>query len=275
MFRRKKDELEKYASQARRLIIEVACKSRTAHVGSALSCVDILTALYFHVLDINPRAWKKRDILVLSKGHAALALYSILTVKGLMKKDALLGYLQDKGSLPAHLDKVTNKWIEVSCGSLGHGFNMALGLAYGYKLKGIKRRVVAVIGDGETQEGSVWEGALFASHLGIDNFTAVIDYNNLQGYGRPREICHYEPVAGKWRAFGWEVDKVNGHDHYALISALEKKRIQGKPRVIIADTTKGKGVDFMEDQLKWHYFIVTDELKEKAMQQLCAPRGIR
>ena len=263
------NQLIAIATEVRKLIIEVACKSKTAHVGSCLSCADLLVALYFDVMSIDPGDWKRRDIFVLSKAHAALALYSVLTLKSLMRKKMLSGYLQNKGTLPAHLDRETNKWIEVSAGSLGHGFNIALGMAYAYKLKRDTRRIFTLIGDGESEEGSIWEGALFASRLGIDNFTAIVDYNKLQGYGRPNEICHYEPVADKWRSFGWEVTKVNGHDFNQILSALKKKRQERKPRIIIADTTKGKGVGFMEDQLKWHYFIVTDELKEKAMQGFC------
>lgn len=268
MDKRRSRELKKVSIEIRRLIIEAACRSKTAHVGSALSCVDILTALYFHELRIKPGDRQKRDIFVLSKAHSALALYATLTAKGFMPLKVLKGYLQNNGTLPAHLDRETSQWIEVSAGSLGHGFNIALGMAYGYKLTNDKRKVYALIGDGESEEGSIWEGALFGSKLGIDNFTAIIDYNNLQGYGRPREICYYEPVADKWKAFGWTVCRADGHDFVQLIKAFRMPH-RGKPKIIIADTTKGKGVDFMEDQMKWHYFIVTDELREKAIRCLC------
>ena len=125
-----------------------------------------------------------------------------------------------------------------------------------------------IIGDGESEEGSIWEGALFASKLGLDNVTVIIDHNNLQGYGRPTELCHFEPVVDKWQAFGWTPLRVNGHNFKEIDSALRKSS-DGKPKVIIADTTKGKGVSFMEDEMKWHYFIVTDELREKALGELC------
>jgi len=150
---------------------------------------------------------------------------------------------------------------------LGHGFNMGLGMAFGFKKKKQDRKVYALIGDGESQEGSIWEGALFGSKLGLDNFTAIMDYNNLQGYGRAREICSFEPVKSKWEAFGWHAIEVGGHDFDAIKGALCEDT-QGKPKIIIAHTTKGKGVSFMEDQLIWHYYIVTDEHRDKALREL-------
>jgi len=184
-----------------------------------------------------------------------------------MDRDTLSGYYKNDGTLPAHLDRFSTKGIETSGGSLGHGFNIGLGMACGFKKKNTGRNVYAVIGDGESQEGSIWEGALFAPKLGLSNFTAILDYNNLQGYGRARDICNYEPVRAKWQAFGWHTIEVDGHDHGALKKAFSEDS-QGKPKMIIACTTKGKGVSFMEDQLVWHYYIVTDEHKKKALEEL-------
>jgi transketolase len=266
--RSKNKELVKIADSVRQRIIELACSSGSGHVGPSLSCVDILVCLFFNEMNIEKNRWRSRDLFVLSKGHAAMALYSVLAEKGLISKKTLFGYLKDNGTLPAHLDRFTVRGVEVSAGSLGHGFNIGLGMAYGLKLKKSPRRVFAVIGDGESQEGSIWEGALFAPKLGIDNFTAIMDYNNLQGYGRPREICHFEPVADKWKAFGWQVHRVDGHSFPELKKALRTPS-RGKPKIIVADTTKGKGVSFMEDEMKWHYFIVTEELKEAALKCLC------
>ncbi|MFQ5861543.1 MAG: transketolase [Candidatus Brocadiales bacterium] len=259
------EKLSLIAKEVRKLIIEVAHRSKSAHVGTSLSCVDLMVSLYFHELHIDEKSWHNRDIFVLSKAHAAMALYAVLTIKGFIDKETFLNYMQDDGTLPAHLDRFTAKGIEVSAGSLGHGFNTALGMAYGFKTKGDKRNVFVLIGDGESEEGSIWEGALFAPKLGINNFTAILDYNNLQGYGRPNEICHYEPVEDKWKAFGWEVCRINGHNFSEIIQALKRPN-NGRPKIIIADTTKGKGVSFMEDELKWHYFIVTKDYKEKAMR---------
>lgn len=255
----------KTACQIRRNIIEMANRSQSPHVGSCLSCADILAVLYNDILRLEQ--WDKRDICILSKGHAAMALYSALYVKGLLSLKDIEGYYRDNGTLPAHLDRCTSKGIEVSAGSLGHGFNMGLGMAYGFKKQGVDRKVFAIVGDGECQEGSIWEGALFAGGLGLDNFTAIMDHNNLQGYGRPTEICAFEPVREKWSAFGWTALEVDGHDHEALAAALRQESY-GKPKILIAKTTKGKGVSFMEDQLIWHYYMVTDEHKQKALEEL-------
>lgn len=251
--------------EIRRKIIEATNRSKAAHVGSALSCVDILACLYFNEMKLSP--WEERDIFIMSKGQAALALYSTLAVKGIITESELQGYYIDNGVLPGHLDRFSAKGVEASAGSLGHGFNIGLGIAYGFKLNGSQRRVFALIGDGESQEGSIWEGALFASKLGIDNFTAIMDYNNLQGYGRPDEICSFEPVEEKWKAFGWNTFSVDGHDIGQISGALSRPS-GGKPSIIIAHTIKGKGVSFMENQLIWHYYIVTDEHKNKALEEL-------
>ena len=212
-------------------------------------------------------SWEQRDIFILSKGHAAMALYSTLAVRGILDRETIAGYYQDNGTLPAHLDRCPEKGIEVSAGSLGHGFNMGLGTAFGFKKQGSPRRVYALIGDGESQEGSIWEGALFAPALGLDNFCAIMDHNNLQGYGRPTELCSFEPVAEKWTAFGWHAVPVDGHDPDALREALQEDS-HGKPKMIVAKTTKGKGVSFMEDQLIWHYYLVTDEHRRLALEEL-------
>lgn len=258
-------EKSKISKEIRKTIIELAHKSKSPHVGSSLSCADILTVLYFDVLNFQP--WEERDIFILSKAHAAMSLYSTLATRGIIDKKLLDGYYQNEGTLPAHLDRFTAKGIEVSAGSLGHGFNIGLGMAFGFKKKGQNRKVYTVIGDGESQEGSIWEGALFGSKLGLDNFTAIMDYNNLQGYGRARELCSFEPIKSKWEAFGWHAREVSGHDFDALKDAL-CENTNGKPKIIIAHTTKGKGVSFMQDQLIWHYYIVTDEHKKKALLEL-------
>lgn len=253
------------ALRIRRTIIEMANRSKSPHVGSCLSCSDILAVLYDDILRLEP--WSSRDICILSKGHAAMSLYSALYAKGILTEHDIEGYYQDNGTLPAHLDRCPEKGIEVSAGSLGHGFNMGLGMAYGFKKQNSDRRVFAVIGDGESQEGSIWEGALFAGGLGLDNFTVIMDHNNLQGYGRPTEICAFEPMREKWSAFGWHAIEVDGHDHEALHAALIEDS-RGTPKILIAKTTKGKGVSFMEDQLIWHYYMVTDEHKRQALEEL-------
>lgn len=253
------------ARRIRRTIIEMANRSQSPHVGSCLSSADILAVLYDDILRLNP--WNNRDVFILSKGHAAMSLYSTLHHKGMLTQTDIEGYFLDNGTLPAHLDRCSDKGIEVSAGSLGHGFNMGLGMAYGFKKQHIDRQVYAIIGDGESQEGSIWEGALFAGGLGLDNFTAIMDHNNLQGYGRPTEICAFEPMREKWSSFGWLALEVDGHNHDELRAALREKS-QGKPKIVIAKTIKGKGVSFMEDQLVWHYYMVTDEHKRQALEEL-------
>lgn len=253
------------AKRIRHSIIELACVSQGPHVGTALSCADILTTLYFQVMRLDD--WESRDIGILSKGHAAMALYATLAEKGIIDKELLKGYCLNDGTLPAHLDRFSAKGVEVSAGSLGHGFNIGLGMAYGFKKRELDRRVFVVIGDGESQEGSIWEGALFAPTMGLDNFTVIVDYNNLQGYGRPNDICSFHPFAEKWQAFGWHTVEVDGHDHVALQRAMNEPTA-GKPRAVIAHTTKGKGVPFMEDQLVWHYYIVTEEIRKQSLEAL-------
>lgn len=258
--------LKDHSNRIRRKVIELANRSKSPHVGSCLSCVDILVALYFHKLKLDP--WDNdRDICILSKGHAAMSLYATLYERGILSKTDIDGFYQDNGTLPAHLDRSKGKGIEVSAGSLGHGFNIGLGMAYGFIKQNSQRNVYAIIGDGESQEGSIWEGALFAPALGIHNFTAILDHNNLQGYGRPLDICHFEPIREKWESFGWHVCDVDGHDHHEIIQALNEDS-NSKPKIIITRTTKGKGVSFMENELVWHYFVVTDDHKNIAMEEL-------
>lgn len=265
-----KDRLSALARDMRLLILETANKSRCGHVGSCLSIVDILTYLYQYDLNIQPgnTGSADRDYFILSKGHAALALYTTLYQKGILSRNMLDGFIADNGTLPAHLDRFSAPGIEVSSGSLGHGLSIGLGLAHGHKLKGKKNRFVVLMGDGEMQEGSVWEAAMLAPRLGVSNLTAIVDHNNLQGYGRPTELMHFEPIEDKWRAFGWNVLSANGHDFDEIHGALNTSFDNDRPRVLILRTVKGKGVSFMEDEMKWHYFIVTDDILEQAVREV-------
>jgi len=256
--------LRSLATNIRKHIIEIANLSKSPHVGSALSCVDILTTLYFDILNLND--YENRDIFLLSKAHSAMALYATLYERGLLSKDELLSYYQNGGLLPAHTDRFSNRYIEISAGSLGHGFPIGVGMAHSLKLEKSSRKVFVLIGDGESQEGSIWESAMLAPKLKLNNLTLIIDRNNLQGYGRADELLSYEPLDEKFKSFSWEVFRVNGHNFNELKSAIQTDT--ENPKVIIADTTKGFGVDFMEDELIWHYYIVTDEVKEKALKAL-------
>ncbi len=259
-------DMKKKAVNVRKNILRIANSSKGPHTGTALSCVDILTSLYFKYLNIENFEDENRDIFIMSKGHGAMALYATLHEKNLLSKEDLFSYYQNNGKLPAHLDKDTNQAIEVSSGSLGHGLPQSLGFAYSKKLKKLDSKVYVLMGDGETQEGSIWEAAMLAPKMGLDNLTVLIDRNNLQGYGRPSELFSFEPLDDKFKSFNWDVYRVDGHDFEALDKALSKETT--KPKAIICDTVKGKGVSFMEDEMKWHYFIVTDEFMEQGIKEL-------
>ncbi len=262
--------LQDKSKRIRSQILKMAHRSGGPHVGSCLSIVEILTYLYFCRLNITAQtiASDERDYFILSKGHAAMSLYATLAEKNIIDHEILKGYLLDNGTLPAHLDKFSAPGIEVSAGSLGHGLPMALGIAHGLKMRAKNNRVCVVMGDGETQEGSVWEAAMLAPTLDLDNLTVFIDHNNLQGYGRPLDLMHFAPILDKWQAFGWQVYECNGHDFQQIHNVSQQAFNSNGPSMVCLNTTKGKGVSFMEDELKWHYFIVTDELLTKALEEI-------
>ena len=258
------------AMSVREKILKMANRSKGAHVGSCLSVVDILTYLYFKELRIRPEdtLWEDRDYFLMSKGHGAMALYAVLAERGVIDEKLLKGYMQEDGTLPAHLDRFSVPGIEVSAGALGHGLSIAVGIAHGLKLRSKKNRVFVLMGDGECQEGSVWEAAMLAPKLKLSNLTVIVDLNDLQGYGRPSELVSFYPFAEKWKAFGWEAVEADGHNFDSLRSAFTRADRSSLPSVIIAKTVKGKGISFMEDELKWHYFIVTDEHLSAALMEL-------
>ncbi len=257
--------MQTITNNIRKTILDMANKSGSPHVGSALSCVDIISTLYFKVMNISKPIKKDRDYFILSKAHGAMCLYSTLLEKDFMSQEQIDGYYQNDGTLPAHTDRNTSDFIEISAGSLGHGLPIALGIAKSIKLRKESNKVFVLMGDGEMQEGSVWEAAMLAPKLGVNNLTIYIDHNNLQGYGRATELVEFYPVKEKWESFGWDTYVIDGHD----CEEIERvSKIQSdKPKAIICNTTKGKGVSFMEDELIWHYFIVTDEIKEKALKE--------
>ena len=238
------------------------------NVGSAMSVVDILAALYFHAAHVPSPDDPGRDRVILSKGHAASALYAALADKGFVDAADLEGYRLDGSHLAGHPSRGT-PGVEVSTGSLGHGLPVAAGMALAAKRAGESHRVFCVLGDGECQEGSIWEAAALAARLGLDNLVAVVDANGLQGYGRSDEILPRKHLRPAFEAFGWQAADVDGHDLAALTSTLAAAPEQpGVPTALVAWTVKGKGVSAMEDELGWHYFNVSEEQLEPFLEEI-------
>lgn len=254
-------DLTSLSASVRRSVIEMAYRARSAHTGGSLSSVEILTALYFGVLKIFPEepTHDKRDRLVFSKAHDCKALFAVLAERGFFPKERLKEYEQD-GGLPGHATRTALPGVEISAGSLGHGLSIASGMALAAKLDDKKHRVFVMLSDGECDEGSTWEAALFSGHHKLDNLIAVVDYNKIQSYGRTKDVLDLEPFTGKWRAFGWEAREVDGHDAYKVSEALRLLPFEkGKPSVLIAHTVKGFGGPVAHvDQVSSHYKPPTD-----------------
>jgi transketolase len=239
-------------------------EAKTSHIGSCLSVADILAVLYGRVLNVDPKrpAWPDRDRLIMSKGHAAAVTYAAVAEAGFMPKERLAEYARNGGQLYGHVTHMGVPGIEMSSGSLGHGLPVGVGMALTGKRSDATWRVFVVMSDGECDEGSNWEAILFAGHHKLDNLTAVIDYNKIQSLDWVEKTLRLEPLADKFRAFGWSVREVDGHDVGALGSAFQALPMEaGKPNAIIAHTVKGKGVSWMEGKVLWHYRPPTpDEL---------------
>ncbi|MBI4297171.1 MAG: transketolase [Chloroflexi bacterium] len=243
----------------------------SGHPGGSLSAVDILTALYFRIMRHNPRQprWPDRDRFILSKGHAAPALYAALAEAGYFPVEELRMLRRLGSPLQGHTDMTATPGVEMSSGSLGQGLSFGLGVALAARLDGKDYRVYVLLGDGECDEGQVWEATMAASHLRMDNIAAIVDRNQLQLDGWTRDIMSLEPLAEKWRAFGWHCLEVDGHDVEAVVSALEASRqVKGKPTVIIAHTIKGKGVSFMENNVDFHGRSPNAQELAKALEEL-------
>lgn len=263
--------LTQIARNVRKLAISVAFETKAHHVGAVLSCLDILTVLYFSVLNIDPKNPKKdeRDWFILSKGHAALALYAVLTERGYYNRELLKKFGADGSGLGGHPDKNCLPGIDVSTGSLGHGLPIGAGIAWLAKKENRDNRVFVLLGDGECNEGSVWESVMFAGHHKLNNLVAIIDYNRLQAFGFTDEIIKMENFTEKWLSFGWSVKEVNGHSVEQLSKILCKLPFEpGKPNLIIANTVKGKGVSDLENKLESHYLSLNEEQFKRAIKEL-------
>jgi len=258
------NKLEKISDQIRGQLVETSNKCHVPHLGGCLSCIDILVVLYWETLNIKPQDPKKAgsDKFILSKGHAAHALFTTLAYRGFFDRELLGSYGGVDSPLGEHPLPNCVPGVEIATGSLGHGLSFSLGMALAAKLKEETQHYFVLMGDGEINEGSIWEAALFAPMHKLDNVIAIIDYNKWQATGRSAEVMSLESIAEKWQAFGWEAFAVDGHDIEQLISTFNTaKKIKGKPVAIVANTIKGKGISFMEDDNNWHYRIpTTDEV---------------
>jgi len=266
-------ELTEKTYRIRRHVLEMTTAAGSGHPGGSLSCVDVITALYFHVMRHNPKnpSWPNRDRFVLSKGHAAPTLYAALAEAGYIPLDELKTLRKLGSPLQGHPDRNRVPGIENSSGSLGNGLAIANGMAAAAKIDGGDHRVYVLLGDGECQEGLVWEAAMFTAHYKLDNLTAVVDRNGLQIDGPTERVMSLEPLANKWRAFGWHVIEIDGHDIAAIINALEEaKQVKGRPTVVIAYLIKGRGVSFMEWVAGFHGKTLAPKDLEKALAELDA-----
>lgn len=264
-------ELNNKAYEIRKEIIRLGAHAREGHCAPALSIVEIMSALYFHCLRVDPRKpdWPERDRFILSKGHGCLALYVTLCYAGFFDQGELYTFLQPGTSLAGHPISGKLPGVEASTGSLGHGLSIAAGIALAARMDKKDHRTFTVVGDGESNEGMVWEAAMVSAHQHLDNLTAIVDRNGFQCDGCSDNICRLDPVDEKWRSFGWEVKVCDGHKIGELMELLDSVPFApGKPSLILANTVKGKGVKFMESNGAWHYRTPLDEEVEEALAVL-------
>jgi transketolase len=252
------------------MILSIIKKANAGHTGGSLSCVDILNVLYNHVMNITPANFMSmnRDRYIHSKGHSVEALYTVLADKGFFSVGDLDTLCQFQSQYVGHPTRKVNG-VEHNTGALGHGLSVAVGLALGARMNGSSHRVFTVLGDGELEEGSNWEASMSADHYELDNLIVIVDRNTLQITGRTEEVSRLTPLGDKFRAFGYEVREVDGNDVAELVRVLDQVPFkQGKPNLILARTTKGKGISFMEDQVGWHHRVPTDEEYASALAEL-------
>ncbi|CDF57702.1 transketolase [Thermobrachium celere] len=265
------NKLKEIAVEVRKNIIKMLTESQSGHPGGSLSAVEILTSLYFSEMRVDPKnpKWEDRDRFILSKGHAAPVLYAVLAEKGFFDKSELMTLRKIDSNLQGHPSIKNTPGVDMSTGSLGQGLSVANGMALAAKLDNKDYRVYILLGDGELEEGQVWEAAMTAAHYKLDNVTAFVDFNGLQIDGPCTQVMNVTPIAEKFRAFGWNVIEIDGHDYNQIFDAIDKaKATKGMPTVIVAKTIKGKGVSFMENQVGWHGTAPNKEQCEQALQEL-------
>lgn len=271
-------DLEDKARILRRHVINMVAAANSGHPGGSLSSADVVAALYFRVMrGLDPRNPKNpdRDRFVLSKGHCCPVLYAALAEKGFIPVDELETFRKLHSRLQGHPDMTKVPGVEASAGSLGQGISMAVGMALAGKIDKRGYRVFVLLGDGECQEGQVWEAAMSAAHYHLDNLVAIIDRNRLQIDGPTEEVMSLEPLAEKWTAFGWHTVEIDGHSFPQIVAALEASPVPGKPMAIIANTVKGKGVSFMENAVEWHGVAPNQEQRQQALAELGGVAGER
>ena len=265
------ERLRTLARSIRRHDIQMVHRAQLGHIGGEMSAIDILTTLYFAVLHVDPQQpnMPDRDRFILSKGHSAAALYTTLAHAGFFPLDELQTFMQPLSKLNGHPDRNKVPGVETNTGPLGHGLPVAVGAALASKLQDATWRVFALTGDGELQEGSNWEAAMAGAHYQLDNLTVIVDRNRLQQGAGTEETMRLEPLADKWRAFGWSVTEIDGHDYGQLLDTFARVPFeQGKPNCIIAHTHKGQGISFMQDQVAWHHKVPNAEELAMALAEL-------
>jgi transketolase len=264
-------QLQLKAVHLRKKTLEAIFEAGAGHTGGGLSCLDILNVLYNRVLNVSPETFASadRDRYVQSKGHSVEALYAVLADRGFFPESELKTICHYRSHFVGHPTRHV-PGIEMNTGALGHGLPICIGMALAAKMDGRSYRVFTLLGDGELAEGSNWEAGLAAAHYKLDNLTAIIDHNTLQITGHTRDVMSNEPLDEKWRAFGWAVKVVNGHDYAALTTALGRPAEPGKPTCVIANTVKGRGVSFMENVAKWHHGVPSDAELKQALAELGA-----
>ena len=263
--------LKNLAQTLRKDVLKMVMTSREGHLGAAFSCMEILTALYFNVLNIDPLEPDRddRDRFIMSKGHGCFAQYATLARRGFYPVELLESINQKDTLFGGHPDRDKIPGIDVSTGSLGHGLSIGAGMALADKTDGKSNRVFVLLGDGECQEGSVWEAAMFAAGYNLDNLIVIVDANSLQAIGKTGDIVPMEPFSSKWKSFGWEVKEIDGHDYSQILRAFDDiPNTPGAPTAIIARTVKGKGVTYMENEIMWHARAVTEDEYKRALIEL-------
>jgi transketolase len=263
-------ELQKKAVERRMELIQMIYEAKTGHTGGSLSCLDIMVTLYYEIMNIDPKnpKWTERDRFILSKGHSVEGYYTILADLGFFPKEELKTFSKYQSRLIGH-PTLKVPGIEMNTGALGHGLSAAIGMALAGKMDQKAYKVYVLMGDGEQAEGSVWEAAMAAGNYKLDNLIAIIDRNRLQISGNTENVMRLEPFRDKWSAFGWEVTEVAGNDIAKLVELFRKlPDVAGKPHLVIANTTKGKGISYMENVAKWHHGVPSEEQLAQALKEL-------